>query len=228
MTIGGLAVRTYARYVVPLTVLAVITCAPLAWYALGAKPPPDAGSARAMLRITYVIAATAWVWQIVLAGAAAELANGVAIRAPLGQLAAALRGFVGLVRAIVPGIAAAAAIVIGGLALVVPGLILLVLLSLTGASGARGMPGALVESIAAVRGRLRATAIVVAVIVVVDVAIAVAGKLAIAATLPKKPSPLQLATYPRTLQLVVVAIVVVSPILACALAAVHQRARSAD
>lgn len=223
-----LALRTYARYVVPLTVFAAIACAPLAWYALAVTPPPNAGSARAMLRVTYVIAATAWVWQIMLAGAAGELVAGVAARAPLGQLAAAWRGLLGLVRAIVPTLAAAAAIGIGGLALVVPGAILLVLLSLTGASGARGMPGALVESIAVARTRLRATALVVVAMIIVDVGIAVAGKLAIAATLPKKPAALQLATYPRTLQLVVLAIVVVSPIIACALAAVHHRPRPAE
>ncbi|HEY5936347.1 MAG TPA: hypothetical protein VIU61_16965 [Kofleriaceae bacterium] len=226
MTIGALAVRTYVRYVVPLTVLAAIACAPLVWYALGAKPPPDAGSARAMLRVMYVIGATAWIWQIMLTGAAAELVPGVAARAPLGQLAATWRGFVGLVRAIVPGVAAAAAIVVGGLALVVPGLVLLVLLAMTGAASAHGMPGALAESIAAVRARPRAAVIVTAMVVIVDVAIAVAGKLAIAASLPKKPSSLLLATYPRALQLVVVAIVIVSPILACALAAVHHRPRS--
>jgi hypothetical protein len=228
VSIGALAIRTYVRYVVPLTVLAVIACAPIVWFALAAKEPRDAASARAMLRVTYVIAATAWVWQIMLAGAAAALVGGVAARAPVGQLAALGRGLVGLVRAVLPGLAAAAAIVVGGFALVVPGLVLLVLLALTGASRDRSVPAALLESIAAARTQLRATVVVVASMVLLDVGFAVAGKLVYAAHLPKKPSPLQLATYPRLLQLVVVAIVVVAPIIACALAAVHHRARTDD
>jgi len=109
---------------------------------------------------------------------------------------------------------------------VVPGLVLLVLLALTGASRDRAVPAALLESIAAARTRLRATVVVVATMVIADVTFAVAGKLVYAATLPKKPSPPQLATYPRLLQIVVVAIVVVAPIIACALAAVHHRARA--
>ena len=226
MSIVALALRTYVRYLVPLTVLAVIACAPIVWFALGATEPRDAASARAMLRVTFVIAATAWVWQIMLAGAAAELVDGVATRTPISQLAALGRGCVGLVRAIVPGLAAAAAIAVGSIALVVPGLVLLVLLALTGASRDRAVPAALLESIAAARTRLRATVVVVATMVIADVAFAVAGKLVYAATLPKKPSPPQLATYPRLLQIVVVAIVVVAPIIACALAAVHHRARA--
>jgi hypothetical protein len=226
MSIAALALRTYARYVVPLTVLAVVACAPIAWVALGATEPRDAASARAVLRVTYVIAATAWIWQIMLAGAAAELVGGVATRAPLGQLSALGHGFVGLVRAVVPGLAAAAAIVVGGIALVVPGLVLLVLLAMTGASRDRAVPAALLESISAARARLRATVIVVASMVIVDIGFAVAGKLVYAAHLPKKPSSMQMVTYSRLLQIVVVAIVVVSPIVACALAAVHHRART--
>jgi len=85
MSIVALALRTYVRYLVPLTVLAVIACAPIVWFALGATEPRDAASARAMLRVTFVIAATAWVWQIMLAGAAAELVDGVATRTPISS-----------------------------------------------------------------------------------------------------------------------------------------------
>jgi hypothetical protein len=75
----------------------------------------------------------AWLGQLVLIGGAAAI-----LRARPSQLRAFTAGLAQLVRAILPCLAAAAAIATASLALVLPGLVLLALLSLTGASTARG------------------------------------------------------------------------------------------
>ena len=104
-----------------------------------------------MRSLGWELIAIGWLGQLVLVGGAAAITG--ARPSQISQLGAFGRGLVQLARAIVPCLAAAAAIAIGGLALVVPGLVLLVLLALTGASRARGVPASLADSIAVVRAR---------------------------------------------------------------------------
>ena len=218
--------RTYVRYLIPLTLLAVIACAPIVYAALRARVPLDASSARGMLRDTIAIGATAWIWQLILAGAAAVMAEGVAAGAPLSQRAALWRGLGGLLRAVraVPrsgGSNRRRRPRAGGAGA-----------RFAGAAVAdrreprRGVPAALNDSIAAARQHLRPTAIVR----VRDRRarrreIVLVARFALAVPLPKKPSPLQLIGYPRMLVVAVVALVLVSPLAACALAAIRHHAR---
>jgi hypothetical protein len=125
----------------------------------------------------------------------------------------------------VPWVIVVAAVLLGGVALVVPGLVLLVLLSLTGASERLGEPppAALVDSVAIVRGNFARTAAIVAAILVVDLAICYAIQKALVPAITRKvPAAklLPLRTFVRTVPL---AIAAVSPLAACALAAAHAR-----
>jgi hypothetical protein len=215
-----LIARVYARYLVPLAVLSVISFLPLLAFALRLQPPADIAHARMMLRLAYVLAIVGWIPLLVLVGGAAAAVDGGS------QLHVLQAGLAQLVRAIVPCVVAAMAIVIGGLALVVPGLALVVLLSLTGASRARGLPAPLTDSVTAVRANLGAVLTVIAVTIVVGAAIVyVTQRTVVALPLPSKPTPAQLLAFPRFVRIALGALVLAAPVPAIALAAI-QRKRS--
>ncbi|MGN6105504.1 MAG: hypothetical protein ACTHU0_10400 [Kofleriaceae bacterium] len=219
-----LALRTYLRYLVPLTALSAVALAPWWLVALRVAPPSDPAGARAVLRLGWMLAATAWIGQLALVGAAAPLARALEAGRPLAQLRALRDGAVQLVRGALPWLAAVAAIAIGGLALVVPGAALLVLFALTTASTERGIPAPLLDSAAIARRDLARVAAVVGAILVVDLAIAFAAQRALApAPVPKKLSPAQLASYANGLRAIAAALILGSPIAAAALAALHAR-----
>jgi len=98
----------------------------------------------------------------------------IALHEPLGQANALGRGARNLVRALVPCAVALTAIALGGVALVVPGVLLLGLFALTGASDrlAEPLPAALLDSVAVVRMHAKQVAIVVALMIAADLAIA--------------------------------------------------------
>ena len=225
--IAALALRTYLRYLVPLTLLSAIALAPWWLVALGTPVPPDAANAKRAVRLGWMLAGSAWIGQLVLVGGAAPLVR--ALDAPdssgaaISQLRAFGRGFVSLARAIVPGLAVAAAVVMGSMALVLPGLALLVLLSLTAASTRRGLPAPLADSVEVVRQNLALVAGVVAAMIAIDLAIAFATNQLTLPTLPKKPKAEQLALYRQHVHIVAGALVVVGPLFAALLAAIHTR-----
>jgi hypothetical protein len=213
------ALRLWLRYIVPLTLLSSIALAPIVVIALRTPQPLDVAQARATLALGWRLIAFAWLGQLVLVGGAS-----VMIGAP-SQLGALGGGLLHLLRAIVPCLAAAAAIAIGSLALVVPGLMLLVLLALTGASHERGVPARLADSIAAVRPQLIAVALAVAGMLAIDAAIGMLAQRLLVGSLPRRPPPAQLAQVRQFVQAIALALVVVSPLPATVLAVLHQRGR---
>lgn len=211
--------RTLSRHAVPLFLLALLAFAP-AWLAVRGMRPTTAADVKSVVRLVWIIAGTAWMFQLTLVGAAAPLVG--QRLSQIGGARAAVRGFR---RAIVPCAAAAIAVVIGGAALVVPGVILLVLFALTGASTEPGLPAPLLDSAAIVRRARIPVVALVAGLLVVDLALAVIA-LRFPLAVGKKPNAAQLASYRHLLPNLVVALALVTPPFACALAAVHRDHRS--
>lgn len=209
------ALRGWLRYLVPLTLLAALAFAPQLVLALAARAP-DANRALLVARLGWAIVATAWLSQLLLVGPAAAILD-----ARPGQLRAVGIGVLALLRALVPSIVAAAAIALGLLALAIPGVLLLGMLSLTAASAPGALPQPLLESIAIVRRRWRSIAIVLAAMLLVDVAIGVVASQLFA--LPAK-TPAQLAAVPRGVRVAALALTGISPLFAALLARVRASA----
>jgi hypothetical protein len=247
MPIATLTLRSWLRYILPLTGLAIVAFAGVA-IVLGlasgcariadelslanlfADVPPkaavDAAAIHAQLRAAWILAGTAWILQLALAGAAIPVVRATAAGTVLGQRRAIRAGLTGLSRAFVPCLIAVLAIAIGGVALVVPGLALLMLLALTGAAAEAGaaLPAPLVDSIAVARTQLLPVAIVVAGMLVLDLAIAYGAQLAIVHAVPK-PTAQTLVQAHAFVRVVALALVAISALPACALAAVYTRRR---
>jgi hypothetical protein len=215
------ALRTWLRYLVPLTLLSAIALSPLLYLAMTARIPADATAAAALRRLSWELVALAIVPQLVLVGAAAPIT-----RNRPSQLRALASGLTGLLAALLPCIAAVAAIALGILALVVPGLILLPLLALTGASTERGIRARLLDSITIARRNLRPVVLTVLALLAVDVAIGVFAHLQFSVPFPKRPSPAQLTAARHVIQSIAVALVVVSPLLATVLAMIRRSSDS--
>jgi hypothetical protein len=214
------AIRTWVRYLVPLTLVSAIALSPLIVLAARVHPPADATAARPVIQLGWTLLAVAWLGQLLHVGGAAAM-----LTDPPSQLRAFTRGLVQLVRAVVPCGVAALAVALGGLALVLPGLVLLVLLSLTAASRERGVPGPLLDSVAAARRQLPAVALAVVALFAIDAAIGLIAYRACLTPLPAKPTPVQLAAVRNFVRAIVLALVVLSPLPATLLAAIHARVR---
>jgi hypothetical protein len=216
----GPAIRIWLRYWVPLLALSAIALAPVIVLALRAPVPVDQAGGKAALALGWELVALGWPCQLVLVGAATAI-TGV----PPSQLGAFRAGLVRLGRAIVPCVVAAAAIATASLALVVPGLVLLVLLALTGASSERGVPASLVDSVAIARKHLPTVALAVAGMIALDVAIGVIAQQSfVTIPIPRLPSPAQLTAFRSFTRVVALALVVVSPLPATVLAMIRRRA----
>jgi hypothetical protein len=225
--VARLAARAYARYLVPLTLLSVLALAPWLWLAAQLRPPADVAGARGALRLAWIVGGTAWIGQLLLVGGAAPLVRALDAGAPLSQLGALGRGALQLARAAVPWLAAVAAIAVGGLALAVPGLVLLCLFALVPASARPGLPGPLVESAAAVRSCTLLVGGAIAALLALDLALVYAAQVSTLPPPAKKLSPDQLALYRRHVQIVAAGAAVIAPWIATLLAAVHARAARA-
>jgi hypothetical protein len=219
------ALRTYVRYLVPFTVLSAIALAPALWITLHLPLPVGPAQGKSVVAFSWMLGAVAWVPQLVLVAGVAPAMRAAGRGAPLSQLGALRHGMVGLVTMILPCLLAVAAIGLGSLALVLPGLALLVMLSVTGASTEPGMPGPLLDSIAFARANLKLVAIAVAAMLVVDLAVPGLARLITTTPLPKQPTAEQLAAYLRLPRIVIAAVVIVSPMIASVLAAVRLTAR---
>jgi hypothetical protein len=215
----GTALRTWLQYLVPLTLLSALAAAPVVVLALLTPVPADAAAAAALRMRGWELAALGVFCQLLLVGGVAP-----ATRRP-SQLAALGLGAAQIARAVLPCLAAAAAIAIGSLALAVPGLLLVVLLALTGASPERGVAPALRDSIAAARAQLPAVAITVVAMLALDAAIAIAATRMFGAPLPRRATPQQLAMARHLVHAVALGLVVLSPVPATVLATVRRRAR---
>lgn len=219
-----LAVRTYLRYLVPLTLLSVVAFAPLILLALRVQVPANGKQAAIALRYAWVFAGCSLVPLFLLVGGVAPAVRGMVSGAPRSQLGVLGGGLAGLARALVPTLLAAAAIAMGSLAVVVPGLILIVLLSLGGASGLDGGPARLADSIAIARTRfLPVMGVLLAMLAVQAIAILVLSRQLV--PLPKAPTPEHLAGFRQLVRVTVVGIVLAAPIVAVVLATIYERAR---
>jgi hypothetical protein len=216
----GPAVRTWVRYIVPLTLLSAIALSPLLVLAARVHAPADAAAARPVIQLGWTLLAVAWLGQFLLVGGAAAM-----LTAPPSQLRAFTRGLLQLIRAVVPCLVAALAVAIGSLALVLPGLMLLVLLSLTGASRERGLPAPLLDSLAAARRQLPAVALAVLALFALDAAIGLVAYRTVLLPLPAKPTPIQLAAVRNFVRAIALALVVLSPLPATMLATLRARAK---
>ena len=164
--IVGPAIRTWLHHLVPLTLLSAIALSPLVALAARVHAPADAAAARPVIQLGWTLLAVAWLGQLLLVGGAAAM-----LTEPPSQLRAFTRGFLQLIRSLLPCLVAALAVAIGSLALLLPGLALLVLLSLTAASRERGLPAPLLDSLAAARRQLPAVALAVVALFAIDAAI---------------------------------------------------------
>lgn len=223
-----LALRAWLRYLVPLTLLAVITCGPLLYIALYAPAVKDIPHARIQVRIPWLLASFAWISQLWLVAAAAPLVRSVDTAQPSSQLGALWAGLCGLVRGALPFAAAVAAILLGGLALVVPGALLLLLLSLTGASDAirEPLPAPLLDSIAVVRANWQRVAITLGAIIVVGLLVTFVIQHIYVPPIKAKVPPSKLLPIRTFLRLVGLSLFAMSPLAACLLAACYRSQRS--
>jgi len=226
VSVAKLSLRTYVRYLVPLTVLSVIAFAPLFLFALRVPVPANAKQASIVLRYAWVFAGVSLVPLLVLVGGVAPAVRGIAGGAPRSQLAVLGAGLLGLARSVIPCLLAVAAVAIGGLACVVPGLILLVLLALTGASPEDGAPARLTDSIAVARTTyLPIIGVIACVLAVQAIAIVVLTRPLV--PVGKAPKPEHLAAFRMLVRVTVAGIALAAPIAAVALAALHARGRAA-
>jgi hypothetical protein len=220
----SVALRTYLRYLVPLTLLSALALSPLVYLALAVDTPKDAAQARGLVMLAWTAGATAWIGQLLLVAGAAPAARGLVAGAALSQRRAFTRGAVAMVRALVPCLLAAAAVVVGALALVVPALVLVTLLALTGASPETNPPlplSRLRDSIAAVRAHVTPVAATVAAIAFFDVALVLVAKRFSAPLMGKKPTATELAAYRHLIDIVVAGLVLASPLAAATLASLR-------
>lgn len=217
--------RAWLRYVVPLTLLSALVFVPMLCLAWRVHAPPDLARARVQVRVGWILAGTAWAWQLWLVAAAAPAVRALAGGRPLSQWRAFTGGLRGLVRGLVPCAIAVAAIALGGIALAVPGALLLVLLSLTGASEqlAAPPPAALTDSVEVVRKNFGRVAIVVAAIVIVDLAVCLACQWVLVPTISKKVAAAKLLPVRTFVRVLPLAFAALSPLCACALAATSAR-----
>ncbi len=216
--------RVLTRHAPTVAVLALVAFVPLLLTALRLPAPSGLAPAKAMVRTTLGLVVATVPCVLLLVGGVAPLARAVVAGTPLPLFAALRAGLGGLARAVVPCLLACAAILIGTLALVVPGLLLLGLFALTGASTAAGLPASLDDSAAIVRAHRRSVALVmIAWLGVVGLAL-LALYLRLPLPLPKKPLATTLSEFRTFARTAVLIAITAGPVVATALAAIHARA----
>jgi hypothetical protein len=221
----SLALRAWLRYVVPLTLLSAIATSAIGVFALRLGYATDAAGARMQVGLGWACLGSAWIAQFVLVAAVAPAVRALAAGPPLSQRRARTEGARGRVRGRAPGRGAAAAVAIGGIALVIPGLALLALLALTGASDQLDapLPAALSDAVAVARANLRPVIATVVAMIALDAAIGAIAQLTLVHALPKKPPPASLHACRTFVRAIAIALIALSPLPACALAAVYAR-----
>jgi len=223
VSVAQLSIRSYVRYLVPLTLLSVIAFSPLILLAYRVQVPLNAKQAQVALRMAWAFAGCSLIPLYLLVAGVAPAVRGIASGAPRSQLGVFVSGLVGLARAVVPILLVIAAIAIGSLAVVVPGLILLVLLALTGASVENGGPARLGDSIAIARTKILPVAgVIVATVGIQAIAIYVLSRPLV--PVPKVPPPELLVAFLHLVRLTGAGFALVAALPAVVLAAIHARA----
>ncbi len=210
------------RYLAPIAVLSAIAMAPIALVAFGVAVPANAKQAGIVLRVAWLCAASGMIAVLVLVGALAPILRSERV----SQLVAFARGARGMMRAIVPALVVLCAVAMGLVALAVPGLLLYVLFVLAPASEANGVAAKLADSVALVRRRWRAIAIVIAATVIALAAIVAVQQLLLPIPLGKSPTRAQLVLFPQMVRLTAIAMVGIVPCAAMALASLQASVTS--
>ncbi len=210
-----------ARYIAPIAVLSAIVMAPIAWFAFGVPPPANPKQATVVLRLVWVVAASGMLSLLVLVAALAPIVASERV----SQLAALGRGVRGLVRAIVPAMIVLCAVAMGLVALAVPGVLLFALFVFAPASDAGGIGAKLADSVAIVKERWRAVALVIGATMVVLAAVVAVQQIMLPIPLGKTPPRAQLVMFPNMMRLTAIAIVGLVPMAAVALAAIFASTR---
>ena len=225
MPLTSLLARTYLRYVIPVTVLSAIAFSPLLYLAMRVPVPGDANQVNGVVRTAWLLAGLSLVPLLILVGGVAPAVRSIASGAPASQLAALRDGAVSLVRAVLPVGFAVLAMLMGSLALAVPGIALFVLLSLTGATGApdRDLAARLAASVSAARANLIAVALVLVSAIAITIVALVFLQRGLPMPLPKPVKPELLATFRLFARYAMAGIVLVAPLPAIALAALAQK-----
>jgi hypothetical protein len=224
--LSSLLVRTYVRYVLVVTVLAAIAFTPILWLVSRVHVPADANAAKGVMRTTWLLVGMSLVPMLLLVGGVTPAVRSIAVGAPLSQARALSGGVIGLVRAAIPVGVAVLAMLIGSLALAVPGLVLFVLLALSGATA--DLDGDLRARLAAGAAIARSRAGAVAVVLAASIALTVGGaymlQRGLPIPLPKQPTPEQLAAFRQFARHAIAGIAFVAPLPAIALAALAIKA----
>lgn len=223
----ALTLRAWVRYLVPLTLLAIVACSPLLYVAFTSRAPADFTAARWQLRLAWGLAASALAFQLLLVSAAAPAVRAVASGARLSQPRMLIAGMRGLVRGALPWLVAMCAVLLGGLALVIPGALLACFVSLTGASDAvRTSPqAAIADSMTLVRAQLPRIALVILAIVVLDLSITYAAQTMYVTAISNKATAAKLVWIRTFIRVSALALVGFSTLPACALAAIYSHAK---
>jgi len=187
--------RTYA--------IGVLALAPILFVLLRGAPPIDLATGKAQLRGVWFALPAAWVAMLVLVG-------GVG---PSG-------GLRGCARAIVPVAIAMIVVGIGGAALALPGLVLLVLLAPVAAFD--GTAGERIAAALAARAGWRRLALVIGLVAIAFVALVLVTQ-RVVYPLPAKPTPAQLGAFVPFARIVALGLVVLVPAGAIAIYRVTQR-----
>jgi hypothetical protein len=156
------AVKATLHFIAPLALLSLAVFAPYLWVAWHTLVPTDPAALRPLFKAAWASLAFVGIAQLFLVGAAAGVARGTT------QLRALACGARQLVRGAVPLAIALLAVIVGALALVLPGLALLALFSLAAGSDAPGLPAPLLESAEIVRRHWKRVAITLVAIAAVD------------------------------------------------------------
>lgn len=226
VSLASLSARTFVRYLVPLVVLSALAFAPLLLIAFRVKTPVNLVGAKVALRTAWIVASLGILPLLVLVGAFAPAVRALTRGERPSQLRILRDGAVGLVRAIVPCLAAITAVAIGGLALAVPGAVLLVLLALTGASTEPGTPARMLDSVARARSHLVAVILTLVIWLAVCALAIYLVQRGLKLPLPKKPAPAQLADLRQLVRTATAIVAITAPIPAVVLAAIHTRAQA--
>ena len=226
MPLTSLLARTYLRYVIPVTMLSALVFSPLLYLALRVPVPGDLGQVNGVVRTAWLLAGLSLVPLLILVGGVAPAVRSIASGAPASQLAVLKEGAVSLVRAVLPVGISLLAMLMGSLALALPGIALFVLLSLTGATGApdRDLSARLAASVSAARANLAAVALVLVATIAITIGALYFLQRALPMPIPKAPSPELLATFRLFARYAVAGIALVAPLPAIALAALATRA----
>jgi hypothetical protein len=220
----SLALRSWLRHVAPLTLVSVVVMSPLAIYAFSLDTAQNLATARTHMRAGFVIGAIAWMFQLVLVGGVAPAVFATVGREAGSQIDVLARGLRRALRAVVPCVLAVCAILAGFIALVIPGFVLLILLSPVAATPTinEPLPAPLVAAVSAARRDFAAFVIAYLSLLFVDAAIPIVANALVAAPLPaKNPSPEALARATDFVRVIALAFVALSPLPACAIAAAY-------